>query len=152
MLTRDYRYIIGGALLILLGLYAGIHAWTSYSVGTVTHMGPGMFPAALGFLLAVLGVGIFLPALFRSGTLPRPEYRPLIATLISILLFAATIRTAGLIPAVALLTVAAVLADNKLGVIATVILSAVLALFAALVFIVGLGMPLQLFIWPDRWL
>lgn len=152
MLTRDYRDIIGGGSLLALGLFAGLYATTEYSVGSVQHMGPGMFPAALGFLLAALGAAIALPALFRPGLLPRPEIRPLVATAASIVLFAATIRTAGLVPAVILLTVTAALGDNKLGWIAIALLSAILSIFAVLIFIVGLDMPLQLFIWPNRWL
>ena len=151
MLTRDYRDIIGGGSLLALGLFAGFYAATEYSIGTVQHMGPGMFPAVLGFMLAALGAAIALPAFFRPGSLPRPEIRPLIATAGSIVLFAATVRSAGLVPAVVLLTIAAALADNKLGVITVTLLSVILSILAVLIFIVGLEMPLQLFVWPIRW-
>lgn len=152
MLTRDYRDIIGGISLLAIGLYAGVYAATEYTLGSVQHMGPGMFPAALGFLLAALGAAIALPAFFRPGMMPRPEIRPLIATAASIVLFAVTIRNAGLVPAVILLTVVAALGDNKLSWLATALLSVILSIFAVLIFIVGLDMPLQLFIWPNRWL
>lgn len=149
MQTRDYCDIIGGAVLVLLGLFCAIYAARGLPLGTVSHMGPGMFPMALGFLLAGLGALVFVPALFRSGHLPRPEYRPMIAVLVSILLFAFSIRALGLIPAVVLLTFVASLADNRLGLVGTAILSATLSLSAVLIFIVGLGMPLRPFVWPS---
>lgn len=62
--------------------------------------------------------------------------------------FALTVDSFGLIPATALLTVSAVLADNKLGVIGTVVLAIVLSAIAILVFRVGLGIPLEPFKWP----
>lgn len=149
MRTRDYCDIIGGAVLILVGLFCAIYAGRELPLGTVRHMGPGMFPMALGFLLAGLGALVFVPALFRSGHLPRPDYRPMTAVLVSTLLFAISIRNLGLVPAIVLLTFAASLADNRLGLAGTAILSAALSLSAVLIFVVGLGMPLRPFVWPS---
>ncbi|ARQ01368.1 tripartite tricarboxylate transporter TctB family protein [Pseudorhodoplanes sinuspersici] len=149
MQTRDYRDIIGGAALIALGVFCAVHAAQNLPLGTVTHMGPGMFPMALGYILAGLGVLVAVPALFRPGRLPQPDYRSLAAVLVSTLLFALTIRTAGLVPAIVLLTLAAVLADNKLRFVEAALLSAALSLLAVLIFRVGLGMPIQPFIWPS---
>jgi putative tricarboxylic transport membrane protein len=149
MLRRDYRDMIGGSLLIVIGLWATVQAWFDYPLGSVSHMGPGMFPAGVGVLLAFTGVLVFLPALFRVGpALAKPDYRAFFFVLLSLVLFALTVDTFGLIPATAVLTVAAVLADNKLGVIATVVLVVVLAAIALLIFRVGLGIALEPFKWP----
>jgi hypothetical protein len=144
----DYRDIIGGGLLVIVGLSAGIYASVSYNPGTVTRMGPGMLPAALGYILASLGVVVVAGALFRSGDLPKPEYRPLVAVLAGTLLFALTINVLGMIPSIFLLTIAAVLADDKLGIKGTLILAAVLSVLAVLIFRVGLNISLYPFIWP----
>ncbi len=149
MLGRDYRDIIGGILLIVIGAWAALQAWLDSPLGTVSHMGPAMFPAGVGFLLAGMGLLVFVPALFRVGlALPKPDFRAFFFVLLSLAVFALTVDTFGLIPATALLTVAAVLADNKLGVIRTVVLAVVLAAIAILIFRVGLGLLLEPFKWP----
>jgi putative tricarboxylic transport membrane protein len=149
MLRRDYRDLIGGSLLFVMGLWAAVQAWFDYPLGSVSHMGPGMFPAGVGVLLAFTGVLVFVPALFRAGpALAQVDYRAFFFVLLSLVLFALTVDTLGLVPATAILTVAAVLADNKLGVVATVVLTAVLAAIALLVFRYGLGIALEPFKWP----
>jgi hypothetical protein len=148
MYARDYRDLVGGGLLIALGLWAGFHAMSNFDVGTVSRMGPGMFPASLGFLLAGLGALIALPALFRSGTTITVDWRPMIFIMIGVLAFALIVTRFGMVPAIVVLTIASVLADSKIGVIGTIILSIALSLIAYLIFRVGLGIVLEPFRWP----
>jgi len=149
MMTRiDYRDIIGGGLLIALGIFSGTYAMSHYETGTLNLMGPGMLPASLGFILAGFGVAILAPALFRIGTLPKPDYRSSIAVLTGILAFALTIEAAGMVPAIFLMTVAAALADRKVGAFGTLALAAILSALAILVFRVALGISLYAFVWP----
>jgi putative tricarboxylic transport membrane protein len=149
MLKRDYRDLIGGSVMIVIGLWAAVQAWLDYPLGSISHMGPGMFPAGVGVLLAFTGALVFVPALFRAGpALAKPDLRAFFFVLLSLVLFALTVDTFGLIPATAVLTVASVLADNKVGVIGTIVLAAVLSAIAILVFSVGLGIPLEAFKWP----
>jgi hypothetical protein len=51
---KDYY---GGGLMTLLGLAAASQGAT-YEIGTLSHMGPGFFPVALGIILALTGVAI----------------------------------------------------------------------------------------------
>jgi len=146
--SRDYRDLIAGALLVALGIASAWYAGTHYRLGEVSRMGPGMFPAALGVLMAILGFFIALPAWFRRGTLPKPDIRPTLLVLASVLAFALLVEWAGMVPAIFVLTGLAVLADNKLGVRATLVLASVLALSTWLIFRVGLGIQLQPFVWP----
>lgn len=150
MYRRDYRDLIAGGLLIAIGLIAAINAQYSYHLGTLRHMGPGMFPAMLGWLLVALGSLVLLPALFRGGTLQKPEIRPLVTVCAAVTTFSMTIRTMGIAPAILATTLVACLADSKLGLIGSAILGAILAGAAVLVFIYGLGMPLQIVNWPIR--
>jgi hypothetical protein len=145
---RDYRDLIGGAILIVVGIAGALYASSHYPMGTVQRMGPGMFPVAIGYLLAGLGVLIALPAWIRRGTLPMPEFRPFLLVLASVLIFAITIERLGMVPAIFLLTGLAVLADDKLGIIGTIVLAAALSLGAWLIFVFGLGIPIYAFIWP----
>jgi hypothetical protein len=110
-----------------------------------------MFPMGLGVLLAFVGLLVLLPALFREGPpLPTPDFRAFVFVVIALIAFAVTIRWLGLIPAIVLVTVASVLADNKLGIVGTVVLAAGLSLMGWLIFNVGLGIPLEPFRSPWR--
>jgi hypothetical protein len=145
---RDYRDLIGGGILVATGLFAALYATSNYTLGTVARMGPGMFPMALGYLLAILGVLIALPAWFRRGPMPRPEWLPTVTVTLSVLVFAMTIERLGLVPGIFALTGIAVFADRKMGLRGTLVLAACLALGTWLIFRAGLGIQLQTFIWP----
>jgi hypothetical protein len=145
---RDYRDLIGGAILIVVGIAGALYASAHYPLGTVQRMGPGMFPTAIGYVLAGLGALIALPAWIRRGPLPVPELRPLLLVLASVLVFAVTVERLGMVPAIFLLTGLAVLADNKLGVVGTLVLASGLSVGAWLIFVFGLGIPIYAFIWP----
>ena len=56
------RDLFAGALAFIVGLGIALIA-QNYKIGTLTAMGPGYFPAALGSLLAFMGVVIFVTAL-----------------------------------------------------------------------------------------
>lgn len=148
MHTRDYRDILGGVVLVGIGTFAAAYAVTRLSLGTISQMGPGMFPAALGCLLAALGVSILIPALFRTGEMPDVDIRSLMTVLVSIFAFAITVRPLGLIPAVVILTMVAVQADRKLSVLGSLVLAAGLSLTAALIFRIGLDIQVDVIAWP----
>lgn len=148
MQTYNYRDILGGGLLVFVGLFVGIHATTEYDLGTWRHLGPGMFPAWLGFILAGLGGLILVLGFLRTGERIEPDYRQFAAVILGLIAFAFTVGLFGMVPAVVVLTIGAVLADNKLGAVGTAVLAAALSIIAILVFRVGLAIPLELFKWP----
>lgn len=149
MYKRDYRDIIAGGVLVGLGLFAAIYASQNYAVGTPRHMGPGWFPTALGILLTGLGAIIALPAFFRRGGFSeRFDLRQFLVVCAAVLVFALTIRPLGLVPAIVLLAIVATqAAPEKFSVKLTVILASVMSLGAVLIFIYGLGMPMQIINW-----
>lgn len=148
MPARDYRDILGGGALILAGAFIAFHSITTLNLGTISNMGPGMFPAALGFILAGLGAFIFGPALFREGSALTIDVRSLAAILTSVLAFALMLRPFGLIPAIVALTLIASRSDSKLSLLGTAILAAGLSLSAVLIFQVGLGLQIATVAWP----
>jgi hypothetical protein len=148
MHARDYRDIVGGLALILLGVFAVIYAWATLNLGTVSRMGPGLFPVALGCILAVLGLAILVPALFRTGEKMDIDLRSAAAILGSILTFALLVETFGLIPAIAVLIAVASRADNKVSLVEGTALVVALSVIATLIFKVGLGLQVSLFAWP----
>jgi len=54
-MSSGNRDFYAGALMMLIGLGACLEGLT-YKLGTLTHMGPGFFPVALGVILVVLGM------------------------------------------------------------------------------------------------
>lgn len=148
MHQRDYKDVIGGTGLITIGLFATYHAVDRLPLGTVVQMGPGMFPAALGLLIAGTGAIILAMGLGRPGEAITVHWWPAFTVLLSILVFALLVRPFGLIPSILVLTFIASLADRKLSPLGSMVLGVVLAVTATLVFRVGLGIPLRAFAWP----
>jgi hypothetical protein len=149
MHSRDYRDIIGGGALTLGGLFYGIYAYLNYDLGTLSRMDSGMFPMWIGYILAVLGAAITVPALWRKGEFEFPiiEWRSLAAVLASVAAFAFCVTAFGIVPAIIVQTVIVSLADNKLNLVQKLILGVVLAVAAVLIFRVVLDLPLRLFTW-----
>jgi hypothetical protein len=148
MRARDYRDICGGGFLVILGAGAALHAITVMDIGTAARMGPGMFPAAIGCILAALGLAVLVPAMFRSGGFPSTDGRSLLMILMSVLAFALMIEPFGMVPAIIAQTVLASCADRKLSLLGTAVLAACVAFGAALIFKIGLGIPIATVNWP----
>ena len=72
---RDY---LGGVLMIALGVAAAFQG-TTYRIGTLSRMGPGFFPVALGVILTLAGVAIAITARFERDSVDAqslpPEWR-----------------------------------------------------------------------------
>lgn len=148
MLSRDYRDIAGGILLVVVGLGFSWYASANYNLGTIQRMGPGMFPAGLGIGLAILGVFQMIPAFFRPGKMPEIRVWSPLFILLSVAAFALMIRPVGLIPAVLAVIWISSLAELRLRVRTLLIESLVLCVLVWLLFTVGLGLSIPLFRWP----
>ena len=117
-------------------------------LGSVRRMGPGMFPVAVGIILALFGIAIMIPAFFRQGTFEEIEIRSTLAVLASIAAFAMVIRPYGLIPAIAALVLVAALAERTFRPVSILASIVVMATLAWLIFKAGLGLPLTMARWP----
>ena len=144
MYKLDYRDLLAGAILIIVGLSVAIFATAEYEIGTPRQMGPGMFPVALGYLLAILGVAIMGPALFRGGAPLHNEVRPLLACLVGILLFALTIERVGLLVAIFALVLCSAMANKEVRIKSALLLATCLALMGVAIFVWGLGVPMSI--------
>lgn len=114
-------------------------------LGTVTRMGPGFFPLALACILGVLGFLILLRG-FSRGDEPL-KFAPLrsFVVLLPPLSFAATARSLGLVPSIALVVLIAAVANPGMSLLTRICLAAVITMICLLVFSWGLGMPLPVF-------
>src|SRR5690606_38959356 len=127
-----------------VGTFVAVYCASHYRLGTLTALGPGMFPTALGVILALIGAAISGAALVSGGGAASVEVRPAFAVLASVAVFAASIRTLGLVPAIVLLTLVASTAKGTPQPKRVLMLAAALALIATLVFQVGLGLPVAI--------
>lgn len=144
--TRDLADIIGGVLLIAGGTWFTLLS-TEYNAGTLRRMGPGYLPMTIGGLVILFGVLVAVPALFRAGSLPRPEWRPFITICLSVLAFALVVEKFGLVPATVALTVVAAMAETRIRMLQVVLLAAGLSIIGVAVFTKGLGIPIPAFRW-----
>lgn len=147
MKHRDIQDLVGGAALSALGLFVALYAREHYDFGTLARMGPGFFPSILGWLLAVLGVLIAIPAWLRHGSLPQVEWRTFAIVMGSILLFAVSLKTLGLVLATALSVFVSSLADREISWLGRALVVVGVTAVTVLIFITGLGMILPLWWW-----
>lgn len=150
-INKDYY---GGALMVLVGLGA-IYGGTDYHIGSLSHMGPGFFPAAVGGLLVLTGILIAISA--RSGAPAEqvpgghahgmPDVRGGICILLSIVAFIIIGEYGGLLPATFAITFIASLGDRKNTILQAVLLSLAMVVIAIVVFWWALQLQLPLFRW-----
>lgn len=148
MYRFDYTDLIGGALLVLTGLAVTTYSVASYPLGTFARLGPGMFPACLGGILAFLGLLLSIQSLRRKGASPDIRVFSPIFVLGGIAGFALLVVPFGLIPAIIAVTVISSLAELRLRPGSLLALCLGLSLLAPLVFKVLLGLPIPLIAWP----
>lgn len=145
-MRKDWPDLIGGLALAAIGAAAAGWALTHYDLGSLRRMGPGFFPAALGAALAVLGLAVALPALWRGAEAPAVEPRAALAVLAAILLFGFALPQAGLALSAALSVLVATIPAPHPGRVWRLVLAVAIAALAVLVF--GLGLKMSLPLWP----
>ena len=132
-----------GLFFIVLALIFGISA-SGLNLGTASRMGPGYFPLLAAIVLGLLGLIVAAEGLFRSDERPvGTSLRGVLLVAGSVLAFAASVESLGLIIAVATTSFLLSLADRGFRLVPALCTSAVLAAFSWIVFTEGLSMP-----WP----
>lgn len=143
---RRPKDFYSGLIFIVVGLFALVIG-RDYSLGTTTRMGPGYFPALLGWLLTILGAIIALRALWISGPpVGSIGIRPLALILVAMLAFAALLEPAGLVIATVALIGIGCLGSSESRLRESVPLTIALVALALGLFVYGLGLPLK--VWP----
>ncbi len=145
--NRDYY---GGALMILIGLGAVLQG-RLYPIGTLSRMGPGFFPVALGAILAFTGLAIIATARFTATTpeaapLP-PEWRGWLCIGLSIVAFVVLGKYGGLVPATFAIVFISALADRENTLLAATVLALGTVAVSIVVFWWALQMNFALFGW-----
>lgn len=150
LVTASNRDYYGGALMILIGLGAIIQG-RQYPAGTLSRMGPGFFPVALGAILAFTGLAIIASARFAvpeaDETPLRPEWRGWFCICLSIVAFVVLGKYGGLVPATFAVVFIAALADRENTLLAATVLALGTVAICIVVFWWALQMNFALFGW-----
>jgi hypothetical protein len=145
------RDFYAGGLMTLIGAAVTLDSYNGYSLGTLTHMGPGMFPLMLGITLTLVGVLILgaaaaTPLTDDENILPRKrEWRGWGCILAGPVLFIILGEFFGLVPATFACVFVPALGDRTATVKGSAILAAGVTFFGVLLFSYVLKIPFPLF-------
>ena len=117
-----------------------------YPMGTLVHMGPGNFPAALGLILSLFGVFLAARGVGWSKDEKRVtwDWRPAACVVASMVAFGYLLPKLGLIAALAVMFVLAALGGREFRWREVLVLTAVMTALAVVVFVYLLKLPFQL--------
>jgi putative tricarboxylic transport membrane protein len=109
-------------------------------------MGPGYFPTILGGILVLFGVCVMVRGI-RSGVKVKGEWgwKPLALITLSVVLFGLLMDRLGMIPALAVMFFVSALAGPEFRFKEVLLLTVLMSVFAAGVFVYGFKLPYQLF-------
>jgi putative tricarboxylic transport membrane protein len=155
MLRR--KNVLAGLMFIVI---AAIGLWASrnYPVGTALRMSTGYVPRLLCWLLTGLGAVVLVQGLLEPHR-PEPrrepspqdgviaQLRPVVLVTVGLIAFALALEPLGLVLAILVLVVIASFATRELKLWETLAAAAGLSVLTWVIFILGLGLPIQM--WPD---
>lgn len=133
--------------LIYLGIgVAALVLGRGYAFGTGSRMGPGFFPTIIAGLLILFGLIALGRSFVASGSPIGPvAWKSLALVVGAMLVFALLLQRAGLVAAIIALVLISAVASDKFAIGWRPILGlAALVVGCAVVFVVGLGLPIPL--------
>jgi hypothetical protein len=117
-----------------------------YPMGTLVHMGPGNFPAALGLVLSLFGVFIAARGVgWSKGQSVAWDWRPVGCIVASMAAFGFLLPRVGLVGALIVMFLIAALAGREFRWREVLVLTGVMTVFAVGIFVYLLKLPFQLF-------
>jgi Tripartite tricarboxylate transporter TctB family len=136
----------GAAILLIVIGIGGLWFGREYERGSVSQMGPGYMPMLLSVGLVIFGAIIALRAVTVDGPpIERGLWYPSALILLTVVLFAFLIETAGLAPATFTVAVLSAFASPQVKWKEALALGVGLAIFCVLVFVYGLRQPIPIF-------
>lgn len=144
-LIRNPRDFWAGVMFAAVG--AGFAAVaTTYKIGTAARMGPGYFPLVLGAILALLGILIIAGSMrgSKGQGVDKFHWRPIFWVLGSIILFGVMLKILGMLLAGLLQVMIACYGGPEFKARDSAFLAVALVIFCALVFVVGLKLPIPM--------
>jgi len=147
------RDFYAGGLIVLLGAAVALNAYTNYNLGTLTQMGPGMFPLMLGCALTfvgllILGSGLATARDPSETILPEQrEWRGWACILLGPVLFIALGQFFGMAAATFSCVFVSALGDRTATLKSSLVLAAIVTVFGCLLFAYVLKLPFPIFKW-----
>ncbi len=139
-----------GALMALLGAGAMVQG-SQYGIGSMTRMGSGFFPVALGAGMVVMGVLIAAsaskappPPDLLHGPQTPPDWRGWGCIIAAVLLFIGLAQYAGLLPAIFACVFVAAIGDRRAKLRQSLALATGVTVFGLLVFAYGLQVQIPI--------
>jgi len=141
---RHPRDFWTGIIFLIVGL-AAVIIGRNYPMGTAGRMGPAYFPTVLGGLLALIGLAAAIRSFFHDGEpIGKFALKETVLIIGAVLLFGFLIRGGGMIVGVIAIVLLSARASCKFRWRSAVPLAVGLALFAVLVFVKLLGLPIPI--------
>lgn len=133
----------------------GIAFWygaSNYQIGSAARMGPGWFPSALGAIMTFLGALIAALGLKNQGKWATTDgigwtWKPVVILTTAVVLFGFALPTLGMIAAIILLTVLSGVAAHDREYKSLAMITVIMCIFCAAVFVWGLKLQMKLFPW-----
>ncbi|HOA99975.1 tripartite tricarboxylate transporter TctB family protein [Casimicrobium huifangae] len=143
--------LLAGLMFIVIGVVFFVGAY-NYQMGTAARMGPGYFPRILGGVMAVLGVIVAGIGLKNQAQWAATDgigwtWKPVIILTAAVVLFGATLPSLGMVIAIILLTIISGIAAHDKNYRELAIITVIMCLFCAAVFVWGLKLQMKLFPW-----
>lgn len=142
---KNPKDFIAGLLFIATAALFG-YGTLELPIGTAFRMGPGYFPMVLCIMLAILGVVVLMNGIvLDGGKITNFTWRGLLNIVLPVVFFGATLRGLGFVLSLAITVFFVSIASTHFNVRTTLINVAVLVFAGWLIFIWGLGLPIQVF-------
>lgn len=143
--------LIAGLMFVVIGVIFFIGA-ANYQLGTAARMGPGWFPRALGGIMTFLGiliagVGLKNQAVWAATQGIGWTWKPVIILTAAVVLFGFALPTLGMVIAIILLTLISGFAAHDKNYKELAMITVIMCLFCAAVFVWGLKLQMKLFPW-----
>jgi len=143
--------LLAGLMFIVIGIIFWVGA-SNYQIGTAARMGPGWFPSVLGGLMTFLGILIAGVGLKNQATWAASEgigwtWTPVVILTVAVVLFGFALPTLGMVVAIVLLTFISGVAAHDRHYSSLAMITVIMCLFCAAVFVWGLKLQMKLFPW-----
>jgi Tripartite tricarboxylate transporter TctB family len=147
---RLHKDFWGGSGVALFGVLYGAQG-AHYTIGSLSRMGPGYFPVALGVILALTGVAIAINGYLKSAAVDSEhraaQWRAWMLISVSIVAFVLLAERFGLVPASFAIVFISALADRDNNWKRAAALAAAIVVVAIVVFWWALQIQLPLLHW-----
>lgn len=144
---RSRRDIVAGTIFVAIAAAFAAEALT-HPIGSALRMGPAFIPLVLAGLLATFGLGVIASGLARPAPradLPDVPWRAIVLISVAIVIFGAFGRQLGLVPVVFACATVIALSSARNGILAALLIGALLSGLTFVVFKLGLGISLPTF-------